>query len=102
MAGKFAHYVMNSSGHWSQLTRFEDGFVSVKVSADDALYLLSRKGAPRGQILRLPLTHLDLSQAKVIIPQSSGSGPDESARASIDNFLPTTVHLYVNSHLQRS
>ena len=93
--GQFAHYVMNLSGHWTQVTHFEDGIVSVKVGVDDALYLLSRKNAPRGQILRLPLAHLDLSDAKVVIPQSSGSGADESARASIDNFVPTTGHLYV-------
>jgi prolyl oligopeptidase len=93
--GQFAHYLMDSSGHWTQLTRFEDGIVSVKAGADDALYLLSRKNAPRGQILRLPLAHPDLSQAKVIVPQSSGSDSDEGARASIENFLPTPGHLYV-------
>jgi prolyl oligopeptidase len=93
--GQFAHYLMNSSGHWSQVTHFEDSIVSVKVGADDALYLLSRKDAPRGQVLRLPLAHPDLSQAKIVVPQSSGVGPGESARASIDNFLPTTGHLYV-------
>jgi prolyl oligopeptidase len=93
--GQFAHYVMNSSGQWKQVTRFEDGIVAVKVGYDDALYLLSRKDAPRGQILRLPLAHLDLAQAKVIVPQSPGSGTDESLRASIENFVPTPGRLYV-------
>ena len=93
--GQFAHYVMDPSSHWTQVTHFDDGIVSAKVGPDDALYLLSRKDAPRGQILRLPLTHLDLSQAKVIVPQSRGSGSDESARASIENFVPTPGHLYV-------
>ena len=93
--GQFAHYLMNSSGHWTQVTHFEDGIVSAKVGADDALYLLSRKNAARGQILRLPLAHLDLSEAKVVVPQSSGSGSDETSRASIDNFVPTSGHLYV-------
>jgi prolyl oligopeptidase len=97
--GQFAHYLMNSSGHWTQVTHLEDGIVSVKVGADDALYLLSRKDAPRGQILRLPLPHLDLSEAKILVPQSSGSGADESARASIENFLPTTGRLYVTDIL---
>ena len=60
-----------------------------------ALYLLSRKDAPRGQILRLPLAHLDLAQAKVIVPQVLRLGSDESARASIENFVPTPGHLYV-------
>jgi len=92
--GQFAHYLMDSDGHWTQLTRFEDGIVSVKFGADPALYLLSRKHAPRGQILRLPISHLDLSQAKVVVPQSGG-GADEADRASIENFVPAWGRLYV-------
>ncbi len=93
--GQYAHYVMDTSGHWTQITHFDDGIVSAKVSPDGALYMLSQKDAPRGQILRLPLTHLDLGQAKVIVPQSPGSGSDESARASIENFVAAPGHLYV-------
>jgi len=93
--GEFAHYVMDASGHWTQVTHFADGIVSVKPGPDAALYLLSRKNAPRGQILRLPVAHLDLADAKVIVPQSSGSGTDENARASIDDFAPAPGHLYV-------
>jgi prolyl oligopeptidase len=93
--GQFAHYVMDRSGKWTQLTHFEDGIVSVKFSTDGELYLLSRKNAPRGQILRLPLENLDLLQAKVIVPQSSGSGSDEGNRASIEDFVPTPGRLYV-------
>jgi prolyl oligopeptidase len=92
--GQFAHYLMDSDGHWTQLTRFEDGIVSVKFGADPALYLLSRKDAPRGQILRLPISHLDLSQAKVVVPQSAG-GAAEADRASIENFVPAWGRLYV-------
>ncbi len=108
--GQFAHYLMDLDGHWTQLTHFEDGVVAVKFgpgdrSSDGALYLLSRKDAPRGQILRLPLLQNDhaqtevakpeLAQAKVVVPQSSGSGSDESARASIESFIPTWGRLYV-------
>jgi prolyl oligopeptidase len=93
--GQFAHYVMDSSGHWTQVTHFEDEIVSAKVGADDDLYLLSRKGAPRGQILRLRRPNLPLREAKVVVEQSSGSGTDEAARASIEGFLPTEGHLYV-------
>jgi prolyl oligopeptidase len=92
--GQFAHFLMDSTGKWTQLTHFEDGVVSVKFGVDPALYLLSRKDAPRGQILRLPLDQLDLAQAKVVVPQSSG-GADKSARASIENFVPAWNHLYV-------
>ncbi|MBZ5653302.1 MAG: prolyl oligopeptidase family serine peptidase [Acidobacteriia bacterium] len=93
--GEFAHYVMDAAGHWTQITHFADGIVAVKPGPDAALYLLSRKEAPRGQILRLPLSHLDFADAKVIVPQSSGSAADESARASIDDFAPAPGRLYV-------
>jgi prolyl oligopeptidase len=98
--GQFAHYLMDTAGHWSQITRFEDDIVSVKVASDESLNLLSHRNAPRGQILRLPLpspdsAKADLSQAKVIVPQSPGSGRDESARASIESFVPAQGRLYV-------
>ena len=93
--GQFAHYLMDAQKHWTQLTHFEDGIVAVKFGvADGALYLLSRKDAPRGQILRLPLSHLNLDEAKVMVPQTPG-GPEEADRASIENFVPTSNRLYV-------
>lgn len=93
--GQFAHYVMDSSGHWTQVTHFEDGIVSAKMGANNALYLLSRKNAPRGQILRLLLPNLALTQAKIVVPQSSGLGSDEESRASIEGFVPAADRLYV-------
>jgi prolyl oligopeptidase len=92
--GQFAYYLMDTDGHWTQLTHFEDGIVSVKFGVDPALYLLSRKDAPRGRILRLPLSHLDLNEAKVVVPQSAG-GADEADRASIENFVPAWGRIYV-------
>ncbi len=93
--GQFEHFVMDSSGHWTQVTKFDDGVVSAKFGSDGSLYLLSRKDAPRGQILRLPLAHSDLSRATVIVPQSSRSGRDGNAGASIQDYFPTPGHLYV-------
>jgi prolyl oligopeptidase len=93
--GQYAHYVMDASGKWTQITHFEDAIVSVKFGADPALYLLSRKGAPRGQILALPLAQSDLTQAKVVVPQTSGSGMEEGNRASIEDFVPAPGRLYV-------
>jgi prolyl oligopeptidase len=93
--GEFAHYVMNSAGHWTQVTHFQDGIVLAKAGADGNVYLLSRKDAPRGQILRVSVSDPDLKKAKLIVPQSSGSGTHESARASIDDVVLTPGHLYV-------
>jgi prolyl oligopeptidase len=92
--GQFAHYVMDEGGHWTQVTHFEDEIVSAKVGGG-SLYLLSRKDAPRGQILRLPLSHLELSKATIVVPQSSGSGSEDSARGSIESFASTPGRLYV-------
>jgi len=100
--GQFAHYLMDPDGHWTQITRFEDGIVSVKFGpsrerdgGESGLYLLSHKDAPRRRILRMSLTQpLDLTQARVIVPQSSG-GTAEADRASIEDFVPSFGHLYV-------
>ena len=62
-------------------------------AADGALYLLSRKDAPRGKILRLPLAHLDLDEAKVMVPKRREA--EEADRASIENFVRHDERLYV-------
>jgi prolyl oligopeptidase len=90
--GQFAHYLMDADGKWTQITRFEDGIVSVKFGVDPALYLLSRKGAPRGQIFRHTLGHL--TQETLVVPQTPG-GATESDRASIEDFVPALDRLYV-------
>src|SRR5215472_11550822 len=97
--GQFAHFLMDANGRWTQLTHFEDGVVRVKFATGErgavsSVYLLSRKGAPRGQILTLPLAHPDLAQAKIIVPETSGHS-EESDRASIQDFVPTLARLYV-------
>jgi len=94
--GEFAHYVMNPAGKWTQVTTFADAVVSVTAGPDKALYLLSRKNAPRGQILRLPLSDPTLAHATVVVPQSPGSGSDDASRVSIQAFEPTPGGLYVN------
>lgn len=97
--GQFEHFLMDADGRWTQLTHFEDGIVSMKFGfagggGQSSLFLLSRKDAPRGQILRLPLNRLDLAQSQLIVPQSPG-GADEKDRASIESFEPTWGRLYV-------
>ena len=48
--GEFAHYLLGPSGKWVQLTQFDDKITGAAFGQDQALYLLSRKGTPRGQI----------------------------------------------------
>jgi prolyl oligopeptidase len=105
--GDFAHYLRTATGEWRQVTRFEDGIKDVKFGRDGALYLLSRKGAPRGKVLRLPVGHLagtrtegetpgaaagtaaplwNLRDASVAVPESRGV---------VQEFAPCDHGLYV-------
>jgi len=84
--GEFAHYLLDPSGKWSQITRFSDMITRSKFGPDHALYLLSHKNASRGEILRLPPGKTDLSQANAVVAQSE---------AVIQRFLPTASRIYV-------
>jgi prolyl oligopeptidase len=83
--GEFAHYVFDGKS-WKQITQFKDKVIFARFGRDAALYLLSRDGAPRGKILRLPLATLDLAKAKLIVPQSEGT---------IESYAPSETKLYV-------
>lgn len=68
--GEFAHYVIAEDGSVKQVSRFEDKIVAATIGTDQAMYLVSRKDAPRGKLLKLGMADLDLSKAKVIVPES--------------------------------
>ncbi|HWI58375.1 MAG TPA: S9 family peptidase, partial [Bacillota bacterium] len=70
--GDYAFYLRNASGQWRQVSRFEDGIKHAKIGRDGNLYLLSRKEALRGTILRVPLTAPDLATAAVVAPERKG------------------------------
>lgn len=68
--GEFEHYVISPNGSAGQITHFEDKVVAATIGPDDALYLVSRKDAPRGKLLRLDLADPSLEHAQVIVPES--------------------------------
>jgi prolyl oligopeptidase len=70
--GEFAHYVIGAGGRARQVTRFADKVVAMTAGADGALYLVSRKNAPRGKLLKLEPGVTDLGRAAVIVPESDG------------------------------
>jgi prolyl oligopeptidase len=84
--GEAAHYICDPEGAWTQVTRFEDQVQDAALGPDQHLYLLSRQGSPRGQILRVPLADPNLSAAQVVVPQGS---------LAIESFLPTDNYLYL-------
>ncbi len=73
-------------GGWSRIAAFGDEVAQAVFGDDEALYLLSRKDAPRGKILRLPLPAPKLASARVVVPEGDGA---------IALFAPTASRLYV-------
>ncbi|WNG23750.1 S9 family peptidase [Cystobacter fuscus] len=88
--GEYAVYLRSQQGAWTQLSRFEDKLVSAAFGRDGALYALSRRDAPRGKVLRIPLAAPGLDKATVFIPQGE---------TSIDGLLATATRLYVTEQL---
>ncbi len=84
--GDYAHWLRDPAGQWRQITRFEDGIKHVEMGRDGALYLLSRRDAPRGKILRMPLAEAELSKATVAVNEGD---------AVIETFKPSAKGVYV-------
>ena len=84
--GDFAHYLLGPDGTWKQITQFSDQIKGARVGRDNALYMISRAGAPRGKILRLPLDVPELKNAAEIVA---------SGEAVIQQIVPSTDALYV-------
>ena len=74
------------AGSWTQVSTFDDKLVQAEFGLDGNLYALSRQGAPRGKLVRLPLATPTADRAVVVVPESPGS---------IENFTSTRTTLYV-------
>jgi prolyl oligopeptidase len=96
--GEFEHYLRPPTGTWKQLSQFKDGIIQVVFGPSDRLYLVSRKGAPRGRIESISLTDPDINRAKVVVPE----GPDAivtSFSVGRAKVVPTADRLYVEYQL---
>ena len=67
--GEFAHYLLGMDDSVRQVTRFEDKVVATAVD-NEALYMISRQGAPRGKLLKLKLDDLVLAHAQTLVPEA--------------------------------
>ena len=84
--GEYAHYVLGPNGTWTQVSQFSDKVKWAVFGRDNALYLLSRAGAPRGKILRVPLPSAKLSEATVVVPEG---------RKIITGLMPTEKRFFL-------
>lgn len=80
--GEFIFFLRSPKTNvWTQITQYEDRIVQAEFGPDDAVYLISRRDAPRGKLLRMTLDAPTLTSAKTIIPEGkdtlvSGFGED--------------------------
>jgi prolyl oligopeptidase len=72
-SGRLAHYIRELDGTWHQMTRYGDGNVEVVFGPRGSLYVVSRDGAPRGKILRLPSSSTPIARATEVIPEGEDS-----------------------------
>jgi prolyl oligopeptidase len=87
--GEYELFVRGPSGPVTRVAELADRVVSAKFGADGALYLVSRKDAPRGKVLRLLLREGEppaLSKATVLMEAS----PD----GAIQDVEATRVRVY--------
>ncbi len=84
---EFALYLRRPEGGWRKVSGLADEVVAARFGLDGGLWLLSRKGAPRGRVLRVPLDAPDLARARVVA---------EAAEGAIETFEVTASRLYVN------
>lgn len=97
--GEFMHHLRGLDGKWKQLTKFEDQISAPAFGAagDESLYLLSRKDAPRGKIIRVSLEKPDVKNAKVVVPETEVAidGLRFAPNRLMTGFTPTASGLYV-------
>ncbi len=83
---EYALYLRGPGGGWRKVSGLADEVVAARFGLDGGLWLLSRKGAPRGRILRVSLDAPELGQARAVA---------EAVEGSIEAFEVTASRLYV-------
>ena len=84
--GQYSLWLRRPEGGWRKVAGLDDRVVAARFGLDGGLWLKSRKDAPRGRILRVPLADPDLARAKVMAEARDGA---------IDGFEVTASRLFV-------
>ena len=99
-SGVFAHFVRAPEGKWKQFADFKDGAVQAVFGPKDELFVVSRKDAPKGKVLRMSAAEPDLAKAAVVIPAGDDTiVTDFYSSTSRQTVLPTATRLYVTYQL---
>jgi prolyl oligopeptidase len=83
--GEFAYWVAGPGKTWTKVADFADAVHDARFGPDNALYLLSRKGAPRGRVLRLEPAREAAAATEVVA----------AGDAVVQQIVPAETKLYV-------
>ncbi|MEP6863278.1 MAG: alpha/beta fold hydrolase [Deltaproteobacteria bacterium] len=94
--GMFRHYLKDAKG-WRQLDDWNDRIMTVAFGSTPDLWLISRKDAPRGKLMRLAPNAKTAQEAVVVVPE----GKDAMITSFPDNEGTTVIgdHVFVRYQL---
>jgi prolyl oligopeptidase len=96
-SGRFRHHLRLADGRWVQLTEEDDEVVQATYAPDGTLFLVSRKGALRGKMLRLPPGATSMTGVETIVAE--GDDTIVSDFYGPRPILATSTRLYVRYQL---
>jgi len=85
-SGDFAlSFLPEGATTWQSLSTFADGIVEAEFGRDGAIWVVSKKGAPRRRVLRIPPSNPTLVAARMVLDQRAGV---------IEAIAPTRTRLF--------
>ena len=85
-SGDYALYVLpEGAGSWKGVTTFSDGLIDARFGPDGSIWAISKKGAPRRRVLRIPADNLALAAARTVLEERAGV---------LEQIAPTRSRLY--------
>jgi len=94
--GEWAHYVLREGAAPLQVATYTDRIVYATIGPDDALYGISRDGAPNGKIVKLAAPYAGkLAGGKTIVPESDVAILSGGAEEHVIDLTLSSTRLFV-------
>jgi prolyl oligopeptidase len=72
-SGDFALYALaEDTATWQSITTFQDGLIDARFGPDGSIWAISKSGAPRRRVLRIPPNSFTLGSARTVLDQRAG------------------------------
>jgi len=88
--GQFEHWTGDGKSPWIRVSGSTDEISKAGLGRDGSLYLVSRKGSPRGRLLRVPSPDATVDQAALVLPEGEWI---------IDDIVATPSYLFLTQQL---